>query len=209
LSGGIVKISYVLMRVLGLTGGIGSGKSTVARMFIELGAEVIDADQLAREVVEPGKPALDEIRQAFGSDVLMPDGRLDRRKLAAIVFADPAARARLNDITHPLIRRRMRQEVEARRHQSGTLILDIPLLLETPRPSFLKRVIVVWVDARTQLRRLTERDGLSETEARRRIAAQMPLDAKRSIADDVIDNSGTLEQTRRQVEALVRRDRSA
>jgi dephospho-CoA kinase len=197
------------MRVLGLTGGIGSGKSTVARMFIELGAEVIDADQLAREVVEPGKPALDEIRQAFGSDVLMPDGRLDRRKLAAIVFADPAARARLNDITHPLIRRRMRQEVEARRHQSGTLILDIPLLLETPRPSFLKRVIVVWVDARTQLRRLTERDGLSETEARRRIAAQMPLDAKRSIADDVIDNSGTLEQTRRQVEALVRRDRSA
>jgi dephospho-CoA kinase len=178
-------------------------------MFIELGAEVVDADQLAREVVEPGTPALDEIRQAFGSDVLMPDGRLDRRRLAAIVFADPAARARLNDITHPLIRRRMRQEVEARRHQSGTLILDIPLLLETPRPSFLERVIVVWVDAQTQLRRLTERDGLSETEARRRIAAQMPLDAKKSIADDVIDNSGPLEQTRRQVEALVRRDRSA
>lgn len=197
------------MRVLGLTGGIGSGKSTVAAMFRELGADVVDADLLAREVVEPGQPALRGIARAFGDAVIRPDGRLDRGKLAAIVFADPAARARLNAITHPHIRGRMRQEVEARRDQSGTLILDIPLLLETPRPGFLERVIVVWVDAATQFRRLTERDGLSETDARRRIAAQMPLDAKKSMADDVVDNSGTLEETRRQVKALYQRDRAA
>ena len=196
------------MRVLGLTGGIGSGKSTVARMFRELGADVVDADLLARKVVEPGQLALREIARAFGGQVIEPDGRLDRSKLAAIVFADPAARARLNAITHPPIRERIRQEVEARRDQSGTLILDIPLLLETPRPGFLERVIVVWVDAATQIRRLTERDGLSETEARRRIAAQMPLDAKQSMADDVIDNSGTLEGTRRQVKALYQRCRA-
>ncbi|MEO6798270.1 MAG: dephospho-CoA kinase [Candidatus Dormibacter sp.] len=196
------------MRVLGLTGGIGSGKSTVARMFRELGADVVDADLLARKVVEPGQLALREIARAFGGQVIQPDGRLDRSKLAAIVFADPAARARLNAITHPPIRERIRQEVEARRDQSGTLILDIPLLLETPRPGFLERVIVVWVDAATQIRRLTERDGLSETEARRRIAAQMPLDAKQSMADDVIDNSGTLEGTRRQVKALYQRCRA-
>ena len=190
------------MRVLGLTGGIGSGKSMVAQIFARLGAVVIDADQLAREVVEPGQPALQEIATAFGRDVLLSDGRLDRSKLAGIIFADPAARARLDAITHPRIRARMDEEIKARRSGPGVLIVDIPLLYENARTHSVERVIVVWVDPQTQLRRIRQRDGLSAEAARQRIAAQMPLDAKRARADHVIDNSGSREDTRRQVEAI-------
>ncbi len=193
------------MKVLGLTGGIGSGKSMVLSMFANLGAEVIDADQLAREVVEPGQPALEEIATAFGRDMLMPDGRLDRGKLARIIFADPVARARLNAITHPRIRERMATEMALRGSRPGLLIVDIPLLYENGRSDTVESVIVVWVDAKTQLRRLTERDGLTPDEARQRIAAQMPLDEKRARADLVVDNSGSRENTRRQVEAIYRR----
>ncbi len=192
------------MRVLGLTGGIGSGKSVVASMFKQLGAEVVDADQLAREVVEPGQPALAEIASAFGRDIIGDDGRLDRGKLAAIIFADAAARARLNAITHPRIRERMEEEVARRADRPGLLLLDIPLLYENARTSAVEKVIVVWVDADTQLRRLEERNGLSEAEARQRVASQMPLDEKRARADIVIDNSGRQEETRRQVETIYR-----
>ena len=193
------------MKVLGLTGGIGSGKSMVASMFTQLGADVIDADQLAREVVEPGEPALKEIATAFGKDVLLPDGRLNRGKLARIIFADPVARGTLNAITHPRIRERMDAEITARRSRAGVLVADIPLLYENNRTRAVETVIVVWVDPKTQLRRLQERDGLSKEEARQRIAAQMPLDEKRARADVVIDNSGSRENTRRQVEAVYRR----
>ena len=190
------------MRVLGLTGGIGSGKSLVAQMFARLGAAVIDADQLAREVVEPGQAALQEIATTFGPDVLLPDGRLDRPKLAGIIFADPAERAKLDAITHPRIQARMDAEIRARRSRPGVLIVDIPLLYENDRTHSVERVIVVWVDPQTQLRRIRQRDGLSADAARQRIAAQMPLEAKRARADHVIDNSGTREDTRRQVEAI-------
>jgi len=190
------------MRVLGLTGGIGSGKSMVAQTLARLGAVVIDADQLAREVVEPGQPALQEIATAFGRDVLLSDGRLDRSKLAGIIFADPAKRATLDAITHPRIRARMDEEIKARRSGPGVLIVDIPLLYENARTHSVERVIVVWVDPQTQLRRIRQRDGLSAEAARQRIAAQMPLDAKRARADHVIDNSGSREDTRRQVEAI-------
>jgi dephospho-CoA kinase len=193
------------MKVLGLTGGIGSGKSMVASMFTELGADVIDADRLAREVVEPGQPALEEIATAFGKNILLPDGRLDRGKLARIIFADPVARGTLNAITHPRIRERMDAEITARRSPPGVLVVDIPLLYENDRSRAVETVIVVWVDPKTQLRRLQERDGLSVEEARQRIAAQMPLDEKRARADVVIDNSGSREKTRRQVEAVYRR----
>jgi dephospho-CoA kinase len=193
------------MKVLGLTGGIGSGKSMVARMFAQLGGDVIDADQLAREVVEPGQPALEEIATAFGRDILLPDGRLNRGKLARIIFADPAARARLNAITHPRIRERMDAEIAARRSGSGVLVVDIPLLYENDRNGTVETVIVVWVDPDTQLRRLRERDGLTVEDARQRIAAQMPLHEKRARADLVIDNNGSREDTRRQVEAIYRR----
>ena len=193
------------MRILGLTGGIGSGKSMVAQMFAQLGAAVVDADQLAREVVEPGQPALQEIAATFGPEVLLPDGRLDRPRLAAIIFADPAERAKLDAITHPRIRARMDEEIEARRSGPGVLLVDIPLLYENDRVDTVEKVIVVWVDPPTQLRRLSQRGGLSAEAARQRISAQMPLDAKRARADHVIDNSGELEETRRQVEAIYRR----
>jgi dephospho-CoA kinase len=190
------------MKLLGLTGGIGSGKSTVASMFSELGADVIDADDLARQIVEPGQPALAEIQAAFGPAVVGTDGRLDRKRLADIVFADTGSRARLNAITHPRIRERMNAEVEERRRQPGLLILDIPLLFENALTGSVEKTIVVWLDEATQLARLTARDGLEVAAARARIAAQLPLDEKKSLADYVIDNSGTREQTRRQVERL-------
>ena len=197
------------MKVLGLTGGIGSGKSMVASMFAQLGADVIDADRLARDVVEPGQPALQEIASAFGRDILLPDGRLDRGKLGRIIFADPVARGTLNAITHPRVRERMDAEIAARQSGPGVLIVDIPLLYENERTGRVETVIVVWVDTETQLRRLVERNGLSEHEARQRIAAQMPLDEKRARADVVIDNSGSPENTRRQVDAIYRRYASA
>ena len=177
----------------------------VASTFAELGADVIDADRLAREVVEPGQPALQEIAEAFGADMLLPDGHLDRGKLGRLIFADPVARGTLNAITHPRIRERMATEVAGRVSRPGVLIVDIPLLYESDRTDTAEAVIVVWVDPETQRRRLMERDGLSEDEARQRIAAQMPLDEKRAKADVVIDNSGSRENTRRQVEAVYQR----
>ena len=192
------------MRVLGLTGGIGSGKSMVTQMFAQLGAAVIDADQLAREVVEPGQPALQEIAATFGPDVLLPDGRLDRPKLAQIIFANPVERGKLDAITHPRIRRRMEQLIKARRSGPGVLIVDIPLLYENKRTSSVEKVIVVWVDPQTQLRRIQDRDGLSAQSAHQRVAAQMPLDAKRARADHVIDNSGSRDDTQHQFEAIYR-----
>jgi dephospho-CoA kinase len=193
------------MRVLGLTGGIGSGKSMVDAIFRELGAEVIDADVLAREVVEPGQPALTEIVASFGAQLLQADGRLDRAQLAEIVFGDASARARLNAITHPRIRERLQQEVAARASRPGLLILDIPLLYESGRQEWVEKVLVVWVDPDTQRRRLIQRDHLRPEQAQQRIDAQLSLDEKRVRADEVIDNSGTLEETRRQVEAVFRR----
>jgi dephospho-CoA kinase len=171
-------------------------------MFRDLGAEVVDADQLARDVVEPGQPALEEIRLSFGPDVLLPNGRLNRDRLGRIIFADPAARARLNAITHPRIRERMDAEVAARQERPGLLVLDIPLLYENGRDKSVDAVIVVWVDPETQLRRLDKRDQLTTEDFRQRIAAQLSLDEKRGRADHVIDNSGSLDATRRQVEAL-------
>jgi dephospho-CoA kinase len=192
------------MRVLGLTGGIGSGKTMVGEMFAQLGAEIIDADQLARDVVEPGQPALGEIVERFGPDVVQADGRLDRAKLGGIVFADASARAALNAITHPRIRERMQAAVSERKDRSGVLILVIPLLYESARTALVDKVIVVWVDPQTQFRRLVERGGLTDEQAQQRIAAQMPLDQKRALADHVIDNRGTPEETRRQVETIYR-----
>src|SRR2546428_551583 len=138
----------------------------VASMFANLGAEVIDADQLAREVVEPGQPALEEIATAFGREILLPDGRLDRGKLARIIFADPISRARLNAITHPRIQERMATEMALRGSRPGVLIVDIPLLYENDRTGTVDNVIVVWVDTKTQLRRLVDRDRLTADEAR-------------------------------------------
>ncbi|KRT75669.1 MAG: CoaE, dephospho-CoA kinase, dephospho-CoA kinase [Armatimonadetes bacterium CSP1-3] len=199
-----------MARVIGLTGGLASGKSTVAALFRELGAVVISADAIARDVVEPGTEAYQEILEAFGSEALTADGRIDRPRLAARIFADPAARARLNEITHPHIRARIAEAVrrlQAELRADALIILEIPLLLDTaPRGAYaLEAVIVVTADEATQIERLRRRDGVTEEEARRRLLAQRPLAEKVAEADWVIDNSGSPEETRRQVESLWRR----
>ncbi len=199
-----------MARVIGLTGGLASGKSTVAAIFRQLGAVVISADALAREVMEPGMEAYREVVAAFGPEVLQPDGRIDRARLASRIYADPSARRRLNEITHPRIRALLRREVARLQRwlpADAIIVLDIPLLLDTaPRDAFpLEGVIVVAVDEATQLARLRHREGIGEEEARRRLAAQRPLREKAAEADWVIDNSGTPEQTRRQVEELWQR----
>ena len=190
--------------VLGLTGGIGSGKSTVARMLTERGFRHIDADQLARVVVEPGRPALAEIVEHFGPEALLPDGRLNRPWLGKIVFSDAEERAVLNAITHPRIGELILERLADGAAAEEPTLLDHPLLFETGQNALVDRVAVVWVDRATQLRRLTARDGLAEEDALARIRAQMDLDEKARLADFVIDNSGSIERTRDQVDDLCR-----
>lgn len=190
------------MRTIGLTGGIASGKSTVSRMLAELGAPVIDADQLARAVVEPGAEVYHEIIAAFGQQILLPDGRIDRKALGARVFADPAARKRLESIVHPAVQaRRAARMRELAIAGHPVAVLDVPLLFEVGMDRQVDEIWVVWVDPETQLRRLMERDSLDEPAARQRMAAQWPLSEKRSRAHVIIDNTGSLEATRAQVAA--------
>lgn len=192
--------------LVGLTGGIASGKSLVSALFQELGALVIDADRLAREIVEPGRPAYREIVEAFGREILEPEGRVDRKRLGAEVFADPEKRRRLEEITHPRIQalRQARLEALADQGYDGIVIQDAALLIEVGAHQAVDRVVVVYVDEATQIKRLVVRDGLSEAEARQRIQSQMPLEEKARLADYVVDNRGTPEETRRQVEAIYR-----
>ncbi len=193
--------------LIALTGGIASGKSTVARRFAELGAVVIDADRLAREVVEPGTPGLARIAEEFGAGVLSADGTLDRVALGAIVFGDDKARRRLNAITHPAVGDRSRA-LFAAAHEAdpdGVVVYDVPLLVDGEgrgRADEFDRVVVVTADEGTRVRRLVELRGMDEAEARRRIASQAPEAARLAIADHVIDANGTLEETLEQVDAL-------
>lgn len=195
------------MQIIGLTGGIASGKSTVAAILRELGVTVIDADAVAREIVEPDRPAWRDIVAYFGAEILRSDRTLDRKKLGQIVFSDPDKRAVLNRITHPRVIERMQELQEAaaihRSGQDGLIVLDVPLLFEAGLTGMVGQVWVVTVRPETQLRRLMERDGLSEAEARKRIAAQLPLAQKAARADRVIENNGTVEATRDAVERLV------
>jgi len=191
---------------IGLTGGIGSGKSLVAGMLRELGAAVVDADRVAREVMAPGGPAYADVVREFGPEVVGPDGSLDRRALAARIFGDAGARHRLNQLTHPHIRRRMAEEADRLAATPGVevIVFDIPLLLETTdgRELGLDGIVVVYADEATRVRRLMARDGLSESDARQRVAAQMPLEGKVARADWVVDNRGTPEETRAAVDRL-------
>ena len=190
------------MRVIGLTGGIATGKSTVAAMLAARGAAVVDADRLAREVVEPGRPALADIAAEFGPGVIADDGSLDRPALAAVVFADAGRRRRLEAITHPRISELMHERIAAAIAGGPPLVVvDIPLLFENGRSGMVEGVLVVYADAATQLQRLVGRDAMSEADARSRIAAQMPVEDKRQLATWVIDNRGGIDATREQVEA--------
>lgn len=194
------------MLVIGLTGNIGSGKSTVARRLESLGAKVIDADRVAREVVLPGNPALEEIVRSFGPDILNSEGALDRKKLGTIVFADPRARASLNAITHPRIKEAIRLEIEKYRVNadsctcSGVLVIEAPLLIEVGLHHNVDEIWVVKVDENEQVERLAERDGLTPGEVRNRIAAQLPQEEKLKYARRVIDNSGDPLETQKQVD---------
>lgn len=188
------------MRIIGLTGGIASGKSTVARILEEKGAQVIDADQLARDVVVPGTEAHAAIVREFGRDILCPDGAIDRGKLGAIVFADPAARRRLEAITHPVIAKLAEVRLNSLRKQGTAVAFYMaPLLIEAGITGRVDEIWVVYVDRETQLARLMARDGSNRPDALRRIESQMPMEEKRSYGKEVIDNRGSLEETTRQV----------
>lgn len=184
------------IHVFGLTGGIGSGKSTVAARFRARGLPVIDADQLAREVVAPGSPALAEIVDEFGAVMLDPTGLLDRTRLAERVFNDEPARQRLNAITHPRVRDLALERVQELERQGEPLACyEVPLLVESGLTELLRPLVVVLVDPATQLARTVARDQAGEAHARARIASQMPLAEKAKLADHVIDNSGPIAET--------------
>jgi len=182
--------SGMIGRVLriGLTGGIGSGKSTVAALLAERGAQVVDADLIAREVVEPGTPGLAAVVAEFGSGVLTPDGALDRPALAAVVFGDPAARARLDAVVHPLVRARA-AELVAAAPPDAVVVQDVPLLVETGQAGSFDLVLVVETDQETRVARLLER-GLGAADARARIASQATDEQRRAVADVVLRNDG-------------------
>ena len=189
---------------LGLTGGIATGKSTVSNHFKELGIPVLDADVVAREVVEPGQPALADIVAEFGDEMLLPDGSLYRKALGAVVFGNPEKLAKLNQFTHPRVQASMRAQADAYAKAGVPLIvLDIPLLLEGKNAAGADAVMVVTVPADVQQERLMARNQLSAENARKRMNSQMPMAEKEQLADYVIDNSGTIAETYEQVDAVL------
>jgi dephospho-CoA kinase len=200
------------VRIIGLSGGIGSGKSTVSRLLAQLGARVIDADAIVHELQAPGQPMVARIAEAFGAEVLDARGALDRAALGAIVFRDPAARARLGAIVHPPVGAEIARRVaQARAEGVPIVVLDIPLLFEgraagTGTASLLRyeATILVFAPEQAQIERQIARDGCTPDEALRRVRAQMPLAEKKALADHVIDNSGTPAETERQVRELWR-----
>jgi dephospho-CoA kinase len=188
------------VRIIGLTGGIASGKSSVARIMEALGGIIVDADQLAREAVWPGEPAYLSIVAEFGEGIVNPDRTINRQALGKIVFADPTARRRLERITHPAIALLAEQRLEALR-KAGTQVVFYmaPLLIEAGVTSRVDEIWVVYADRETQVARLMLRDGISRDDALQRLDAQMPMEEKRTYGRIVIDNSGTPEETERQV----------
>jgi dephospho-CoA kinase len=192
------------VKLVGLTGGIASGKSTVAEILARQGAAIINADVLAREVVEPGHQAWTEIVNTFGIAVLQPDRTLDRQKLRAIIFDDAAARKKIESIIHPQVRALAEQRI--REHAAAgyaVIVYEVPLLFEGNLQEWLRPVILVACDVDTQRNRLQSRDNLSAAQAQKHIDAQMSLEAKRRLADYVIENNGSLEDLKRQVQAVL------
>lgn len=199
--------SGFLKNCYALTGSIATGKSAVAAMLRDLGAHIIDTDLVAREVVEPGEPALEEIRSRFGEGVINGDGTLDRERLRGEIIRDPEKREALNRITHPRINAVvMKRIAECNERDDGMpVIIDVPLLFESGWDRFFPRVILVYAPVPVQVERLMARDGLDRPTAELTIAAQMGIEEKKGKAPYVIDNSGSLEETRKQVEGLFTR----
>jgi dephospho-CoA kinase len=192
------------MLLVGLTGGIGTGKSTVARMLEKRGAVVFDADVLARQAVAPGTPGFDEVVERFGPNVLAPGGGLDREALASIVFSDPAARRDLEGIVHPEVRRMFAEGCEEYRDSDRVVVFSAPLLVETGMHTAFDLLIVVSAPVATQIERLMRDRGMPERDVQARIAAQLPLEAKAEVADVLVDNEGTLEDLEGQVDRVWR-----
>ncbi|TQS76237.1 dephospho-CoA kinase [Ornithinibacillus gellani] len=192
--------------IIGLTGGIASGKSTVAAMFKELNIPVIDADVIAREVVEPGEDAYEAILQQFGTDILADDQKnINRKKLGDVIFTNEEKRKQLNEIVHPAVRKRMLEQRDQCVQQGvPCVVLDIPLLFESKLTHFVDRIVVVAVTESVQLQRLQERNGFTEEEAKNRINAQMPLQDKVKLADAVLQNDGTINETKTQLLHLLK-----
>lgn len=190
------------MLLVGLTGGIGSGKSTVSRLLEQRGAVVFDADALAREAVAPGTPGHDAVVQRFGADVLGPGGELDREALASIVFADPAARRDLEAIVHPEVRRLFAEGCEAYRDSDRIVVFSAPLLVETGMHTAFDVLVLVSTTVPTQVERLLRDRAMSEEQVRARIAAQAPLADKAEVADVIVDNEGSPEDLEAQVDRL-------
>lgn len=188
------------MYVVGITGGIGSGKTTVSNLFAELGVTVIDADIVAREVVEPGQPAMQQIAKEYGDAVVLPDGHLNRAAMREIVFADPSKRARLEEITHPAIRARMMEQLTTA--TSDYAIMVLPLLVDTGHWEMIDRVLVVDVDEHTQLERVMNRDHLPEHQVNAILDAQVSREERLAAADDIILNSHDIDHLQKEVAHL-------
>lgn len=189
---------------IGLTGSIASGKSTVANMFEQFNIPIVDADKIAREVVEPGEVAYEKIVDTFGREILQSNQEIDRKKLGSIVFSDETERKKLNNIVHPAIRKEMlRQKEDYIASGEQCVVMDIPLLFESKLFHFVDQILVVYVDEQTQLRRLMNRDQSTEEEARQRINSQISLKEKAEQADAVIDNSGTKEESLEQLKEVL------
>ncbi len=197
------------LNVFGLTGGIGSGKSTAAALFRDRGVPVVDADELAREAVSPGSVGLAEVLAAFGPQILVADGSLDRKRLGALVFADAEARKRLNAITHPIVRRLSQERFRAIDEHGVKLAgYDVPLLFEVGLDAVLRPIVVVTAREATQVDRILARDGITEQAARDRIASQLPLADKQRRADYVLYNNGSPNELAAQVDALLEKLRA-
>src|SRR5687768_15138214 len=194
-----------MLRV-GLTGNIATGKSHASRVFAELGARVLDADRIAHDLMRPGRETYQKVVQAFGNEILSPEGAIDRKKLGMIVFNDSEKRLQLNSLVHPDVRKEILSRfVELERTiPAGIVIVDAALMIESGSYKVYQRVIVVYCEPALQLARIMARDGLSIDEARARVAAQMPMEEKLKYADYKIDTSGTFPQTRQRIEQVYR-----
>ena len=195
-----------MVLIVGLTGGIVGGKSTVASMFKDLGAKIVDADKLGHSVILPNKPAWKKIIKIFGKDILQNDLTIDRKKLGKIVFTNQTLLKKLNEITHPEITKMIKKEIDSAKNnthnQEKVLIIDAALIYEAKMDRFMDKIIVVYIDKDEQIKRLIKRNNLSKDEALQRVRSQIPMEEKAKIADYVIDNSSSLDKTKEQVEKI-------
>ncbi len=192
--------------IIGLTGSIASGKSTVAKMFADLNIPIVDADKVARVVVEPGRETLQQIAAQFGDDVILEDGHMDRKKVGDMIFHDPTKRKQLNEIIHPAIRKEMLQQRDEYLSDGHPhVVMDIPLLFESGLQSYVENILVVSVSEENQLKRLMARNDLTEQEARARISSQLPISVKEKGADAVIYNNDSVASTKEQLHYILKK----